>query len=299
MFKVRIIISSAVALFFATTQVVAATTSSVVVPGKETQVTASIDAVAPAKSPVSLSYVAESSAKMADANKSLNGSFKSTQHVGLGYTLDADRSVQYRQYFSYNSTDDSKKDEWSLGYHMFRYKDAKLFATEALPIATEFRFFIAGSDYERDIGTLILRNDSSVTYKVGKLDIDYGLSTRVATYTQEQAGQTALRLLPSVYATYKATEKVSPFVGAYTDHKWNHTGTPIAKPGATKAATDTADNQDSLNIGLGIKAALTKNVSLNPYVETATDFRKSYSAQNNGLFDQDNMTYLLDLIVSM
>lgn len=257
-------------------------------------VTAPITAVAPAKKKWTASYVAENSAGMAAANKgNWDGAVESAQHIGLAYDLGNDRKVQYRQYFFYNTTNPKTTNEWALGEHMFRYTDGKVAKIADLDLATDVRFYFPQTSLLREVGQYQLRADNAVEQKFGKTTVAYGLGGRLYGYTNNDDGQVAARLTPSIGFEYASAKWLTPHASAATDHKWFNTGKGKNAEGEIK---NPANNSDKFITDMGAKFSLNDNISVDLYVETTKDLRKSADYY---LFDDKASTYMLDFSASL
>lgn len=275
------------------------TATTVVEPtGTGTTVTAPIKEVAPAPKKWTLSYVAESFADAAPADRgNWDGAVGSYQHVGMAYDLGNKRKIQYRQYFYYNQTDAARSDEWSIGEHVFTYSDAESAKVAGHDLATQVRLYIPGSEYVREVGQYQLRLYNSISQKFGKTTVEYLLNPRFYTYTDDSSGQIAARVLPVIGVEYEANKWMTPFASVYTDHRWYHNGRgPGLLDFSAGRIADPAANRDVFVTDVGAKFSLNKNISLSLYLETAKDLRNH---KNYDPFTAANNTYMLDLAASL
>jgi isopentenyldiphosphate isomerase len=293
------IIVSLLATTFATYTYAATTTATSVAPTSGATISAPVTAVAPAAKKVTLSYIAENSVDMAPANRGETGdNLESQQHVGIKYDLGNNRTIQFRQYFHYNMTDATKTDEWAMGDHVFQFVQAKAATVGAAEVSAIARLYLPGTEYTREVGKYELRLTPMATQQItGKLKTEYVLGTRFYAYSGDESGQRGLRVLPAVELQYQANKVFSPFVAAFTDNSWYHTGSGIALYGSRAGTLGNApDNTNIFYTDIGTEIALAEKVALKVYVETGANLR---SNKNYDPREEDNNAYNLELSASL
>lgn len=276
----------------------AAPTNAVVAPTANSTISTSAAAVDAKPKKVTASFVAENSVGAAAANRgNWDGEADSVQHLGLAYKLNEDQSVQFRQYFYYNATDAVKTDEYAMGEHMLRFTDAKALEVGAATVATDYRLYLPGSEYVKEVGQYQVRMDSGIEQAFGKATVSYGVSVRGYSYTGNSDGQISLRVVPAVGVEYPVNKVFTPHASINTDNRWYRNGRGVATLGpAAGTIGNPGANKDVLNTDIGTKIAINENINLDLYLETETDLHNGGKYE---LFNEDTNSYLLDLSVSM
>ncbi len=276
-----------------------ATTSAVAPVDTASTISAPVAAVVPAKKKVTMSYVAENSVGAREANtRNWSGAVESQQHVGLAYDLGDDKKVQYRQYFYYNMTDSTQKDETVLGDHVVQYSDATAAKIGEADMLFAARMYAPGTSNNKEVGKYELRLLQSAKQQVtGKLSLEYALNTRLYAYTNNDDGQRSLRILPAVSVEYSLNDTFTPYVGAFTDHSWFKNGSGLVLfGGAPGAMSNPSSNVDRLYTDIGTQISVVKGIDLNIYVETMKDLR---SSAGYNPFDEANNSYNLEFSASL
>lgn len=290
----------AVAAFSANVYAAPASSTTIATPtSTDATISASVSAVIPAKKKIAMSYLAENSVSARAANTSnWDGAVESQQHVGLAYDLGDDKKIQYRQYFYYNMTDATQKNEMSLGDHVIQYTDATAAKIGDADMLFYARMYAPGSENNREVGKYELRLLNAVTQKItGKFSLEYALATRLYAYADDSSGQRGLRVFPAISAEYKVNDTFTPYVGAFTDHSWYNSGSGLVLfGGAPGAKANPAANADAFYTDIGTKVSVVDGINLNIYVETGKNLRK---AGNYDLFNEDSNSYNLEFSASL
>ena len=97
----------------------------------------------------------------------IGNTFGSQNSLSLVYNLNADRSLQVRQYFLYNMTNQDSPYEWTMGDTALQYTDTskKIGGADTLLYA---RAYIPTSYYTSQVGKYELRLYGAVTQAAGK-----------------------------------------------------------------------------------------------------------------------------------
>lgn len=258
-----------------------------------------VSAAAPTKSKYSYGFTSENWAGVQDVKNDTEGAVAGDMYVKVGYKLNDNVGLEFRQYAYYNSTSASHTDEMAMGEHVFIVKDASLAKINDNAVAAYARLYVPGTTLQNEVGQVQVRLGASVEQKFAKTTVEYGIESRTYAYTHNSDGQYAQRLLPSVSATYEINKMVSPILAAALDARWynNGVGKKIFGPSAGGVMKASPSNKDILLIDLGANITLGKNVVMTAYVEN--DKNLNDSNETFDLFDDERNTYNLNLMVSM
>lgn len=295
------LIHVAAVLFAANAYAVTSTTtsSSVVVPTSQTSVSVTASEAGAIASPWKASYLGENVLPAASTNRGRALGANGQHHVGLAYKLDETQTVQFRQYAYYNSTDFRETNEWGLGDHAFQYSNTGL-SIGSTPVSQVYaRIYLPGATTSREVGKYELRLLGEIVQEVSSAwNVEYSVNPRFYAYSSESNGQRVARLLPTITLKYARESKVKPYISAFTDHSWKHTGKGLNLFGdkAGKIAEKSAVNSDLVYADIGVEFDITKNINLNIFAETGKDLRSS----DRFLFLKDDATeYNVNLAASL
>lgn len=266
------------------------------VPGRVT-IEVPSQTVRPRLRPIDVTYVAETSTEARAANRGDNSRFKAEQHIGIGFSLSDTRKIQFRQYFLYNMSDYRKDNEWDLGDHAIQYTDSRAFIIGNDPGSFMARFYLPGSDYSRRVGKYELRlNGEYEQFLRNRFSLAYILNTRFYAHSDRADGQPAFRVFPALYLNYNLNPHFTPFIGAYTEHTWRHTGVNVTTDLRPQERGSVSVNYDALYHSVGIRTQPFKNVRVSLYTETEDSLR---DGERINWFDENFTVYYMDVSVSL
>ena len=253
-------------------------------------------------SKLSFTLAAETWVAAKDANRGdFEGSIEeerqginSYQYIGAGYDLGNSKSVQLRQYTTFQAASKTynNENEYRGGDTVIRYQDKKSFTLGALPVASQARIYMPLLSDARDTSIKVGEDNplwtarfyNSVSQSYGKLDLGFTLQNRFYNREETNKGKETWRLYPIFEIGYNINPTVKPFANIYSVHQFYKTG------------GDTA-NADTFATDLGLEFNIGKNVNLLGYVTTEDNLRTgadSYDPTN-----EDQNTYEIDLYITL
>jgi hypothetical protein len=241
--------------------------------------TASINDVGAKKKKITVGFMSENALVAGQSNYN---TFGSTNNVNASYDLGKERSIQVRQYFLYNMTNQDYPYEWTVGDTALQYSDAghKIGSADGLFMA---RLYAPVNYYSQQVGKYELRLYEFVTQAAGKyVNLTYFLGPRFYAYTQNDASQTGFQVLPGITATYASeTAFATPFVTVYMQDQWYNTGSGVQLlyNGVAGTYKTNAVNQDYLNVDLGTNLKISKNTSATLFYEYTNNVRQLNDSQ--------------------
>jgi len=227
--------------------------------------TAKIGTVTEAKSKWKVGFLSENA-----MIPNQGSTFYSQNNINVSYDLGNDRTIQVRQYFLYNETNQDYAYEWTQGDTALQYSDAghKIGGADNMAIA---RLYIPGSYYDQQVGKYELRLYDFVTQNLNKyVDLTYIVDPRFYSYTHTDAGQTGFQALYGVQATYASKSAFfTPFTTVYMQDLWGNTGKGVGLTvnGYAGVYSYNPVNQDLLNVDVGTNINLSKKITATFFYE--------------------------------